>query len=82
MLQADLVDVLREVLPGAHIMISNNSTAMAYSVFAAHTPKAPLPLLAISIHEGISAGVVGNTGIGKRFSHSGCNVHDGIVGVG
>ena len=58
MLQADLVDVLREVLPGAHIMISNNSTAMAYSVFAAHAPKAPLPLLAISIHEGISAGLV------------------------
>jgi len=58
MLQADLVDVLREVLPNAHIMISNNSTAMAYSVFAAHGPKAPLPLLAISIHEGISAGIV------------------------
>ena len=58
MLPADLVDILQARLPNAHIMISNNSTAMAYSVFAAHTPKAPLPLLAISIHEGISAGIV------------------------
>lgn len=58
MLPADLTDILQQLLPNAHIMISNNSTAMAYSVFAAHAPKAPLPLLAISIHEGISAGIV------------------------
>ena len=58
MLQADLVDVLQAHLHNAHIMISNNSTAMAYSVYAAHGPNAPLPLLAVSIHEGISAGIV------------------------
>ena len=57
-IRPDLVDILREHLPNAHMMVSNNSTAMAYSVFAAHAPKAPLPLLALSIHEGINAGIV------------------------
>lgn len=58
MLPTDLVERLRQMLPDAHVMISNNSMAMAYSVFAQHGVKSKLPLLAISIHEGISAGVV------------------------
>ncbi len=71
MVQADLTDLLQEALPGVHIMVSNNSTAMAYSVFAAHAPVAPVPLLAISIHEGISAGIVtdGHTCVPVEAGH-------------
>jgi len=58
MLPADFADLLQQQLPHTQVMVSNNSTAMAYSVFAIHGPKASLPLLAISIHEGISAGIV------------------------
>lgn len=58
MVQTDLIDVLREQLPHTHIMVSNTSTAMAYSVFAAHAPNVAVPLLALSVHEGINAGVV------------------------
>lgn len=58
MLPSNLVDMLRQVLPGVHLMVNNNSTAMAYSVFAQHGEKEHLPLLALSIHEGISAGIV------------------------
>ncbi len=58
MVRADLPDVLRGAFPNAHIMISNTSTAMAYSVYAAHSPDIAVPLLALSVHEGINAGVV------------------------
>lgn len=58
MVQPDLPDVLRSLLPQAHIMVSNTSTAMAYSVYAANAPEIAVPLLALSIHEGINAGVV------------------------
>lgn len=58
MLPADLVERLRQVFPNTLVMISNNSMAMAYSVFAQHGQQAQLPLLALSIHEGISAGIV------------------------
>jgi len=58
MLPAVFADLLQQQLPHTQVMVSNNSTAMAYSVFAIHGPKASLPLLAISIHEGISAGIV------------------------
>ena len=54
----DLPDVLRSLFPQAHIMISNTSTAMAYSVYTANAPDIAVPLLALSIHEGINAGVV------------------------
>ncbi len=53
-----LADILRAQFPEISVMISNNATAMAYSVFASHMPDAPTPLLAISIHEGINAGIV------------------------
>ena len=58
MVQEDLLDVLRSTFPQVHIMISNTSTAMAYSVYAAHAPDISVPMLALSIHEGINAGVV------------------------
>ena len=58
MVRADLPDILQSQFPHAHIMISNTSTAMAYSVYAAHAPEIAVPLLALSIHEGINAGVV------------------------
>ncbi len=58
MLQADLIRLLQMQFPDTHIMISNNATAMAYSVFASHMPHTPVPLLALSIHEGINAGIV------------------------
>ena len=58
MVRADLPDILRSQFPLAHIMISNTSTAMAYSVYTAHEPQIAVPLLALSIHEGINAGVV------------------------
>lgn len=53
-----LAEILRTQFPEVSVMISNNATAMAYSVFAAHMPHAPTPLLALSIHEGINAGIV------------------------
>lgn len=56
--QSDLLDALRSNLPQAHLMVSNTSTAMAYSVYTAHAPDIAVPLLALSIHEGINAGVV------------------------
>ena len=56
--QTDLMDALRTTLPNCHIMISNTSTVMAYSVFAAHAPNIAVPLLALSVYEGINAGVV------------------------
>lgn len=58
MVQPDLPDILHSALPQAHIMVSNTSTAMAYSVYASHVPEIAVPLLALSIHEGINAGVV------------------------
>lgn len=61
MVQPDLPDVLRSQFPRSHIMVSNTSTAMAYSVYAAHVPEIAVPLLALSIHEGINAGVVTGT---------------------
>ena len=60
MVQRDLIRCLKELLPQVHIMISNNSTAMAYSVFAAHAPQVSLPLLAIAVNEGLGAGIVRN----------------------
>lgn len=56
--QADLVQFLKEHFPQTLIMISNNTTAMAYSVYVAHQQECDLPLLAVSIHEGISVGIV------------------------
>lgn len=56
--RADLMDALQDCLPNCHIMISNTSTAMAYSVFASHAPNIAVPLLALSIYEGINAGIV------------------------
>ena len=56
MVQGNLMDELRESFPHSQVIISNNATAMAYAVFAAH--EAETPLLAMSIQEGISAGVV------------------------
>lgn len=56
--RSDLMDALRDSLPPCHIMISNTSTAMAYSVFASHAPNIAVPLLALSIYEGINAGIV------------------------
>lgn len=56
--QTDLTDILRAQFPDVSVMISNNATATAYSVFSAQMPHAPVPLLALSIHEGINAGIV------------------------
>lgn len=52
-----LIENLGKAFPNTHAMLSNNSTAMAYSVFSLNTAVA-LPLLALSIDEGISAGIV------------------------
>lgn len=56
MVQGNLIDDLKAAFPGSPVLLSNNSTAMAYAVFAAHEAEAPL--LAMSIQEGLSAGVV------------------------
>ena len=52
-----LMEQLSSHFPDTHCMLSNNSTAMAYSVFSQNTAVA-LPLLALAIDEGISAGIV------------------------
>ena len=58
MAQRDLVGYLRGRLPQTHIMISNDATMVAYSEFVAEAPDSATPLLAMTIHEGINAGVV------------------------
>lgn len=51
-----LVAYLKEQFPSVDVRISNNSQAMAYAVFTEHSKTAALPLIAISVHEGIGAG--------------------------
>jgi N-acetylglucosamine repressor len=58
MVQTDLVAHLRRRLPQAHVMISNNAAMVAYSEFIAESLDAAAPLLAMTIYEGINAGVV------------------------
>lgn len=58
MVQRDLVADLRVRLPQAHVMISNDATMVAYSEFVAENAPDSTPLLAMTIHEGINAGVV------------------------
>lgn len=58
MVQRDLVAVLRRRLPHTHVMISNDATMVAYSQFIAENQQAVTPLLALTIHEGINAGIV------------------------
>ena len=57
-LQTDLVPALQEQMPQVLVLLNNISTAIAYSVHAFHAPDAALPLLAMSIHEGIGTGLV------------------------
>lgn len=57
-LDADLVPALQEKIPQVLVLLNNISTAIAYSVHAFHAPDAALPLLAMSIHEGIGTGLV------------------------
>ena len=57
-LQPDLVPALQEQMPQVLVLLNNISTAIAYSVHAFHAPDAALPLLAMSIHEGIGTGLV------------------------
>ena len=58
MVQRDLVEQLRRRLPQTHVMISNNAAMVAYSEFVAESLGAAAPLLAMTIYEGINAGVV------------------------
>ena len=58
MVQRDLVAQLRRRLPQTHVMISNNAAMVAYSEFVAESLDAAAPLLAMTIYEGINAGVV------------------------
>lgn len=58
--EANLVMYLKEKFPLADVCISNNSRAMAYSVFTENFRTAALPLIAISVHEGIGAGFAGS----------------------
>lgn len=56
MIRGNLLDRLRDDFSPCQVILSNNATAMAYAVFADHTVETPL--LAMSIQEGINAGVV------------------------
>lgn len=56
--QPDLYARLKEMLPLVDMCISNNAMATAYSVYTVHPRKSGLPLLAVSINEGVSAGIV------------------------
>ena len=56
MVRGSLLDELKGDFPQSQVMLSNNATAMAYAVFAGH--EAETPLLAVSVQEGINAGVV------------------------
>lgn len=57
MVQRDLASDLRSRLPQAQVLVSNDATMVAYSEFIAERTAAT-PLLAMTIHEGINAGVV------------------------
>ena len=58
MVQRDLAAQLRRRLPQAHVLVSNNAAMVAYSEFVAESLDAAAPLLAMTIYEGINAGVV------------------------
>lgn len=58
MVQRDLVAFLRAQLPQVHVMISNNATAVAYSAYIAEPGEPAAPMLAVTIEEGMNAGVV------------------------
>ena len=57
--ETNLALYLKEKFPLADVCISNNSRAMAYSVFTENSRTAALPLIAISVHAGIGAGFAG-----------------------
>ena len=48
----------RAAFPDAYVMLSNNAAAVAYSAFLRDTEPPPLPLLVMTVQEGIDAGAV------------------------
>ena len=48
----------RAAFPDAYVMLSNNAAAVAYSAFLRDTEPPPLPLLVMTMQEGIDAGAV------------------------
>lgn len=58
MVQRNLTAYLQEQLPTVHVAVSNNATMVAYSEFTARAADTATPLLALTVHEGLSAGVV------------------------
>ena len=48
----------RAAFPDAYVMLSNNAAAVAYSAFLRDTEPPPLPLLVMTVQEGIDAGTV------------------------
>ena len=57
--ESNMVSYLKEQFPLADVRISNNSQAMAYYVFTEYSKTVPLPLIAITAHEGFGAGFAG-----------------------
>lgn len=53
-----LLPDLQSVFPRAYVMLSNNAAAVAYSVFTRDLVQPQLPLLVMTVKEGIDAGVV------------------------
>ncbi|MGM9558196.1 MAG: ROK family protein [Oscillospiraceae bacterium] len=58
MVQRELIAFLREQLAPAHVMINNNAAAVAYSAYIAEPGAPAAPVLAITIEEGMNAGIV------------------------
>jgi len=58
MAEPELAAALRERLPGVRIMLSNNATVTAYSAFMEAGDRIETPLLAMTVYEGINAGIV------------------------
>ena len=62
MAEPDLIAGLRAGLPNARVMISNNSTVTAYAAYMDAGENTRTPLLAMTIYEGINAGIVMRAG--------------------
>ena len=65
----------RAAFPDAYVMLSNNAAAVAYSAFLRDTEPPPLPLLVMTVQEGIDAGAVLPGGRSMPLEAGGASKH-------
>ena len=58
LIQRNLIEYLRRRLPNTEVIINNNSAMVAYSEFINEDSVSALPLLAVTVREGLSGGIV------------------------